>query len=203
MTVTELLENILRVYAGATAEALKAIRGAYFARLREHEGAPLQTAWDAVVARFKATVRQPFPIVADFEAELPANRASLPGGAKRLDLQGRNERLRHLMARWRADQGHEARDVPEVFRAMEHIAGLQASLRSWAERPDRIWLDEADLALARKRAISQQRRLEFGDIPPKVEAVFLDQVREIGERWGIRLAAADWTQATTERREAA
>lgn len=200
MTVAELLDRIAAAYPGATPEALKTFKPVFAARLRQHEGPALAEAATAVLGAFKPTIRQPFPIPHDFEVQLPARTLRLSHGPRKLDLAARNERLRLLVHTWRERQGRKAaRDAPEVLRAMEYLATLQASVASWHDEPRPIVLTHDELRLARHRAISQQRRLEFGPNPPPSPALFFDQVRTIAERWGIATTIEDWTAKTSER----
>lgn len=203
MTVAELLDRIAAAYQGATPEAMATFKPVFHARLRQHEGPALAEAANAVLGAFKPTVRQPFPIPLDFETQLPARRVKMPGGpAKRLDIPARNDRMRELLTQWRRRQGDKAsKGVPEVMRALEHIASLHASFRSWSDNPAAIVLTVEELMQARHRAISQQRRIEFGSLPPKSPEAFFAQVETIANRWGIATRIEDWTAKTSERTE--
>jgi len=202
VTVDELLRRILAAYPGATPEAMATFKPVFYARLKGREGPHLAEAATAVLASFKPTMRQPFPVPAQFEAEMPERVSSMGKGGKKLDIPARNERMMRLLEQWWERQGDRAsKGVPEVARALRHIASLHASFRSWSDNPAAIVLTVEELQQGRHRAISQQRRIEFGGVPPRSPEVFFDQVQQIASRWQISTRIEDWTAKTGERAE--
>lgn len=204
MTVTELLGLILSVYPGATPEAMKGIKSAFYARLQRHEGANLQSAYDIVVGTFKPTTRQPFPIPGDFEKHLPETGLHLPGDAgPALDFKARNERALRLFTEWRAGQGMRGSNgVPQVLIALEAIARPLAFVEGWKENPRPLVLRAKDLKLAQHRAISIERRLRWGS-PGRKADLWWEQISSIAEQWRIQTTREEWEENTNRATRAA
>ncbi len=98
-------------------------------------------------------------------------------------------RRREILAEWKANQGERgAAGVPDVLRALEHIASLQvANVRDG----DRLRLGAKQLRLAQHRALSQARRVRHGE-PPRSVDVWWEQIAEIAQQWGIETKREDW-----------
>ncbi len=135
MTVAQLLDRIIAAYPGASAEAMRAFKPVFLARLGRHEGPLLAAAAEAVLAAFRPTARQPFPIPADLEAHLPGGRLALPDGSPRLDFAAHRQKRRALVAAWRALQGRriEAARGRLVALACERVVERRAELLAWRE----------------------------------------------------------------------
>ncbi len=191
MTVAALLERITNVYPGATAEAMRGVRSAYFAMLRKHEGDVLAEAVDAVVGSFRATTRQPFPIAADFLAHLPSSTLKLPSSGPRIDFDARRRRVASVMARWRGEQGEPlSRGVPEILASLEFIALPIAGLRGYSDDPEPIVLSADQVRIAQHRALSQERRRLYGDV--RSNAAHWEQIETLAAQWGIDTRIEDW-----------
>lgn len=202
MTISELLKRIAAAYPGFDTKAAETWAPVFRARLDKHAGEALQDACVAVLAGFKPTTRQPFPIPFDFEAHLPG-KLDLPSSGPSLDVKGHGERKRHLMAEWRSAQGERgAGGVPEVLRALEHIAGPIADAQAWTRSEAPLRLTKTQLRLAQHRAISQRRRVEYGP-PGRDPEAWWEQIAGIAARWGIRTTREEWETTTPERRQAA
>lgn len=197
MTVTELLERLADVYPGATSEALRGVKSAYYALLRKREGDALRDACDAVLGSFRATTRQPFPVAADFAAHLPAQQDHI--GRPALDFGARAERIRWLTDDWLHRQGRpQSRGIPELLRALVHIAEPIIALRGWSEDPATLTLDRDQIRLAVHRAVSQERYRQFG-----VNGTAA-QTEQVCQQWGIEFRAEDWmAPPSMQHREAA
>lgn len=197
MTVTEMLARILAAYAGASPEAMATFKPVFYACFSKREGPHLQAAFDAVLAEFKPSFRQPFPIPANFEAHLPSGRIDLGRDAgHKLDLDGRKRRADGLYAAWEAGQGtRAAKGIPELRRALESVARPIADVLGWEDNPEPLSLTRDQLKLAAQRAIGQERRLRYGKIP-KDRFVWWQQVTEVAASWGIEITPHWWDEPT-------
>lgn len=91
---------------------------------------------------------------------------------------------------WRAGQGARIRAKSEdVFRACDHIA------KQWAALRDPLELTADEIKLAVHRAISQQRRKEYGDLPASADT-FWEQISSIAQRWNVATKREDWEKST-------
>lgn len=203
MTVDELLDKIARAFPAFNARALETWAPVFRANFEKHEGPALRNAFTEVLTSFQpGKGRGLHPIVADFVPHLPNGKLNLPSSGPALDMKGHADRVRGLMAVWRAGQGlRGAKGVREVLRALEFIAEPIAAVRAWDETPEPIALTGKELRLAQHRAISQQRRIEHGP-PPKNPDVWWEQIETIARGWGIETKREDWT-TDTPKQEAA
>ena len=193
MTVAELLASIIAAYPGATDQAMATFKSVFYARFRDREGDALRDAFEATVADFRATGRQPFPIPADIEANMPSRRLFGGAGGGAIDFKGHAERKRAMLTEWRDVQGARgAGGIAEVWQALVSIAEARSHVAAWNDKAGPLRLSRQDLRLAQHRAISQQRRLEHGR-PVGDGAAWWEQVKEIAERWKIPVAYEDWT----------
>ena len=163
MTVAELLERIMAVYAGATSEAMKAVSSVYYKRLRKHEGEPLEAAADEVFATFKATTRQPFPISGNFEDHLPSGKIKLPDEVA-LDWDAHKRRKRDVIADWERGQGsmilqHRG---PYVWVHCWLHAKQLAHDRAWSEDPKPIVLSAEEIERCENQVTSTARMATYG-----------------------------------------
>jgi len=200
MTVDELLDKISRAFPAFNARALETWAPVYRATLGRHEGPALRDAFMEVLSSFQtAKSKALYPMVADFTARLPSTSLKLPGGGPSLDIKGHSSRLHSLMSIWRAGQGlRGSKGVPEVLRALEFIAHPIAEAQAWSDNPEPIVLTVKQLKLAQQRAISQQRRVEYGP-PGKDPDQWWEQVAGIAHRWGIATTRDEWTKDPPER----
>lgn len=163
MTVTELLDAMATLWANAfTPEVVKATKGAYYGRLRKHEGEALQKAFDEVVAHFRATKANPFPIVADFETHLLAGSSlkSTSVGPK-LDFEAHGKRKAELLQQWEETQGRMVKDGcgSIVYGACWLEAKARAHALAWKPDAPDVFVDlsEADVTMIEARVVSQAR----------------------------------------------
>jgi hypothetical protein len=206
MTVTELLKRMAGAYPSFDSKAGETWAPVFRAHMDRHEGERLEKAYVAVLGNFRPTTRQPFPIPADFEAHLPSGKLRvIPGGAgPAIDVKGHGEKSRRIMAEWRLAQGNRgANGVREIMRALEFIAEPLADLKAWTKNDDApLRLTRKQLVLAQHRAISQQRRIEFGP-PGKDPDAWWEQISAIAQRWGIETEREEWTSDPPQQQQAA
>lgn len=203
MIVSDLLKRMLAAYPGFDAKAGETWAPVFRARLSRHEGNALETAAIEVLGSFKPTTRQPFPIPADFEAHLPSGKLDLPAETPKLDFAARDQKLAQIMGDWRNRQGlKSSKGVAEVMRALEEMAKPLATTMAWKPGDHRLILDADQLRIAKQRAVSYRRLIEFGQIPKSADA-WWDQIDTIQRRWGIELTRSDWTTDTPSAKEAA
>ena len=196
MTVHELLQAILKAYMGASADALATYKPVFYARFKKREGDALQRAFEATLADFKPTARQPFPIPADFERHMPAVLDMQDAGPK-LDIAGHAERRRTLLWNWKALQGDKAsRGRKEIMRALEAIAEPIADVRAWSPTPERIVLTKEQVAKAQQSGLSMRRRELHG--PPKDIHMWWSQLEEIAAEWGLEISPEWWSADTAK-----
>lgn len=159
MTVQELLDRIVAAYAGATAEALKAYRPIFHARLRHHEGPALEAAALEVLAAFKPKFDQKFPIPGDFEAHLPSGKLHIPDGGPAIDFRAHRERKRAIEADWQAGQGAKIREArgPYVWAHCLFEAQRQAAVAAWRDHPGRVVLSAAQIQACEDQVVSTAR----------------------------------------------
>lgn len=192
MTVTELIDRIIAAYPGASAEAMATFKPVFHARFSRREGPHLQAAFEATLAHFKATARQPFPIPADIEAHMPSVSLSTSGGGK-LDFAKHRERKNQLLWNWKAQQGDRAsRGVHRIMQALMHIAEPLADLRGWKENPEPIVLTREQMLEALMCAVSARRR-ELHGPPPRSAELFWEQITGIATEWGVTVNRDNWT----------
>lgn len=185
MTVTDLLNRLVALYPGATGDAIKAIKSAYYARLQRHEGDKLATAADEVFATFKPKFGQPFPIPADFEAHLPSGRLDLGKGSSdagppiRQWLADRDVRRKRNFEDWANGQGAKikANRPHAVYAACVLMASELA-----ARRRDKLMLSAEQITLCEEQALSRARVEMFGP-PPKTEEAWTAQCAQVREVW--------------------
>ena len=174
MIVSELMARIQAAYPGLHPEALRAFMPVFQARLGKREGPALERAALEVLATFRPKHGQPFPIPADFEAALPAPARDRPR-LQPLDIAGHGQRARQLMAAWRPS----AKGVPEVRRALAHIARQAAH--------DAAWRDDAKPVV-----LSQQRRAEHGPPERLSGEAWWAQISAIAARWKVATSIDEW-----------
>lgn len=203
MTVEELLTKLNAAFPAFNARALEAWSGAFRDALGKHEGPVLKAAYTAVLSTFTPKVSKALhPMVADFLPHLPSGHPKLSAGPA-LDFKEHGEKVRRLMADWRKGQGHRgANGVEEVLRSLEFIAEPVANLLAWGKGSESLVLTGKQLRLAQHRAISQQRRLDYGRLP-KTNEEWWEQITAIAARWGIATAYEDWTTKRREQQAAA
>lgn len=197
MTVSELIDRILAAYAGASPEAMATFKPVFYARFSKREGPHLQAAFEAVLAEFKPTMRQPFPIPANIEAHMPGSGLDYgTGDGHKLDLDGRKRRADSLFANWLAGQGTRAAKGNEMLRrALENVARPVADVMGWNENPEPLVLTRDQLKTACQRAISQERRLRYGQIP-KDRFVWWQQITDVAASWSIEVTPHWWDETT-------
>lgn len=201
MTVDEILRALQGAFPAFNAKAMETWAPVFRARFNRHEGPALRDAHIAALGAFKPSGRTPFPIPHDYEPHLPANVVKLPKNTKKLDFLGHHRRAQDIFADWRARQGLKAsKGVAEVMRALEDVARPLAGIEAWKDEPGRLILDRAKLTIAKKIAVSIQRRIEHG--PPSKDAeVWWQQTAAVQERWGVELQRSDWEPAPAPKRE--
>lgn len=200
MTVAELIDCILRAYPGVSPEAIATFKPVYFARFGRREGPHLQAAFEATLAEFKPTLRQPFPVPADFERHMPSIKIDdgKDKGGKPIDLAGRKRRADSLFANWRAGQGARAsRGNPALMKALENIARHSADILGWQENPEPLVLTRDQLKVAAQRAISFERLLRYGQ-PPKDCRIWWGQIHAIASEWGLQVTPEWWDDETAK-----
>lgn len=182
MTVTELLNRLVALYPGATGDAMKAIKGAYHARLQRHEGDKLATAADEVFATFKPKFGQPFPIPVDFEAHLPSGRLDLgkEGGRPiRQWIAERQERRKRVLADWDAGQGAKIKaNRPHAVYSACNLMAIELAPNCG----DRLVLTAEQITLCEEQALSRARVEMFGP-PPKTEEAMQAQREQVRQAW--------------------
>ena len=165
MTVTELLARIIAAYPGATTDAMKTFGPVFHARLRRHEGDPLDEAATEVLGSFKPTTRQPFPVPVDFEKHLPDGRLHLPEtSGPAIDLAGHRQRKHQLVEDWQQRQGDgiAAKRGRLVASSCRHIVTMLADRAAWRTDPARIRLTAEDIQIAEDRVVSSERLAAHG-----------------------------------------
>lgn len=207
MTVAELLDRIIAAYQGATPEAMATYKPVFHARFKSFEGDKLELAALAVLAEFKPTMRQPFPIPKDFEQHLPNLHRDMPKDlGPKLDLKAHGERKRQLLASWKATQGQRASNgIAEMMRALEAAAEPIAAQRAWASAPEPVTLTRKQVLKAQQSALSIKRR-ELHGLPPKDAVLWWSQIVEIAKGWGLEITPDWWSEEaakTLNRKEAA
>lgn len=203
MNVAQLIDRIIDAYPGASGPAMGTFRQAYADRLRRHEGVALAKAATEVFGSFKPTHRQPFPIPVDFEQHLPSGKVALDGATPKLDFRRHRERKAGIIAEWFEAEGRALTSAsPDLWLAFETIVEPLAYRMAWSEKPGELRLKPADILVARKRAVSQRRRLDFGP-PPKDPEVWWDQIVEVMQRWDLDIGREDWTQPEPRARQRA
>lgn len=196
MTVTELLARILRIYPGATPEAMASFRPVFLARL-QHRESHLESAANEVFATFQPKANKPFPIPADFEACLPSVHAAAKDAKDapiRQWLETRAQRAESLYRDWHATQGAKikaARPMP-VYGQCVLLAKDLANKAT--ERSPRIVLTAEQIADCDQRAVSAARVSMFGALPSS-EEVWRDQIARVREAWASELPSPNPRQA--------
>lgn len=200
MTIDELLEKLAHAFPSFNARALAVWAPVFRANLERHEGAALRDAFHAVLSSFSVTKSKSLhPVPADFIGHLPSMHPKLPSSGPALDVRGHRTRMNSLMSMWRAGQGlRGSKGVEEVLRALEFIAQPIAEAAAWSENPEPVQLTGKQLRLAQYRAVSQQRRIEHGNLPRNADD-WWSQISAIAERWGIQTTREEWTTPTPER----
>lgn len=181
MTVSELLKRMLGAYPSFDAKAGETWAPVFRARLGRHEGERLAAASLEVLGSFKPTVRQPFPIPADFEAHLPSGKLDLgrdSGPSIRQWLEDRARKGREAYAEWANGQGAKIKTnrPAQVYTACQHMA---ADLSRTGRR---VVLSADQIKLCEERALSQERVRMFGP-PPKTAETWLRQIQQVREAW--------------------
>lgn len=193
MTVDELLGKLNAAFPAFNARALEAWGSVFRDVCGRHEGPALKSAYTAVLSSFTvAKSKALHPVPADFAEHLPKGHPKIPSTGPALDIKGHGDRRRQLLASWRAAQGRRAANsVPEVMQALEFVAGQVAGILAWNANPEPLLLTRAQVRLAQHRAISLQRRVEFGQLPKSNED-WWEQISAIAARWGIATLYEEW-----------
>lgn len=169
MTVDELLERIAAAYPGATAEAMKAYKPVFHARLDKHEGERLGDAATAVLGTFNPTARKPFPNPGDFEAHLPVGNvhAKLESLGPALDMAGHRARKIALVEAWQASQGPKIRAArgPAIYGHCLWEAQRLSSARAWSIDPQPVVLTAEQIQKCEDQAVSSARMDAHGAAP--------------------------------------
>jgi hypothetical protein len=199
MTVTELIDRILAAYPGASPEAMATFKPVFYARFSKREGEHLRAAFEATLAEFKPTMRQPFPVPINFENHMPSGKLDLGRDrAAKLDLDGRKRRADRLFTDWLAGQGtRAARGNPAIRRALENVARPIADVLGWDENPEPLHLTREQMVLACQRAISFERLLRYGQ-PPRDRNRWWEQITTIAAEWEIQISPEWWDKQTAE-----
>lgn len=199
MTVVELLAAILRAYPGSNPESLSAYRAVFFTRFKMREGEHLQAAYEATLAEFKPTARQPFPIPADFEKHMPSKAIDLPDDGPKLDFGSRNQKAEELYRRWRAEQAPRAANgIPEIMKALEQVAYPLALVQGWNPKADRLLLTRKQVRTAIQSAISIERRKRHGPLDRLSNQAWWDQVKAIADEWRIEITPEWWSKGVAD-----
>jgi hypothetical protein len=200
MTVFEMLDAILKRYAGADPESLASFKPVYYARFGKREGPHLQAAFDECCATFKPTARQPFPIPLDIEAHLPSLRHDGEGTPPiREKLERRSARAAVFLADWLAGQGGKikAQRAPLLYAACFLEATDQARARALDDRVSGIVLDQPTINLCFQRAISTERVKRFGRMPGDMHKHW-SQLVEIATEWKLDITPEWWSKDTAK-----
>lgn len=202
MTVQQLLEAILKRYAGASPEALGSFKSVYYARFEKREGPHLQQAFDDCCATFDPTARKPFPIPKDIEEHMPVLRQDKDandGPPIRGLLERRLARAAVFLEDWLRGQGAKikASRAPLLYTACFLEAMEQAKARALDDRVAGIVLDQKTINLCFQRAISQERVSRFGR-PPADMHKHWSQLVEIAGEWKLEITPEWWGKETAK-----
>ena len=197
MTVTELIDRILTAYPGASPEAMATFRPVFQERFGRREGPHLEAAFNACLASFKPSYRQPFPVPLDIEQHMPI-KAGRIGTPIRDVLNSRADRARGLITEWQAGQGAKikaARAQPLYAACLLEVIsvakGSNVTVRS-------ILLDPPHLARCYQNALSNERNRRYGRPERYTAEQWWAQIEEIAREWGLEITPAWWGQSTAE-----
>ncbi len=119
---------------------------------------------------------------------------SEPKKSPPIDWKKHGPKVRDLMQSWRAFQGNRAADgVKAMMQSLEFIAEPIANQQAFAEQPIPVVLTRKQVRLAQKRAISQQRRAEFGPPEQQTPDAWWEQIQTIAARWKIPATKEEWS----------
>lgn len=164
MTVSELIDRILLLYAGASPEALAVFRPVFQARFQHREGKALEAAANETFASFKPTARQPFPIPVDIEQHLADIVPKDKGGGPKIDFAAHRSRKEALMAEWEQRQGvgiTKARGE-KIAASCRSTARDIAHMRAWSEQPTGIVLTADQIQKCEDHVVSCERMGTYG-----------------------------------------
>ncbi len=204
MTVQELLEQIAAIYTGADPAALGAMKSAYYAMLKKHEGPALAGAAEEVFGSFEATNRKGFPVPLDFRRLLPSSPSLGSSGGKALDMAGHRERKAGLLVDWKARQGEGIRNArgAVVFRSCEYQAAKLAQVYAWEEKPAAVTLTADQIQTCEDQVVSSERMAAYGAYALRGDGqawrMQIDEVRGL-VRQGISPSAEVKASAIVER----
>ena len=164
MTVAELIDRIITVYPGATAEALAVFRPVFQARFQHREGKALEAAAAEVFASFRATARNPFPIPVDFEQHLADIVPKAVSGGPKIDFDAHRERKHRLLAEWWDRQGNGIKGArgPKIASACSFKAREIAEMRAWGTDPQPVVLTAKEIQICEDHVVSSERMATYG-----------------------------------------
>lgn len=164
MTVAELIEAILRLYPGASPEALNTFRPVFQARFKHREGAALASAAQETFATFQAKATKPFPIPVDFEQHLEDIVPKDKGSGPKIDFAAHRARKDALMADWEERQGRgitKARGE-KIAASCRSTARDIAHMRAWSAEPPGIVLTAEQIQKCEDHVVSCERMGTYG-----------------------------------------
>jgi hypothetical protein len=197
MTVDEVLSAIGQGFPAFNSKALGVWGPIFHSALGRREGEALARLHAEVLVDFSPTGRRiPYPVVSDYLAKTPDphREASRAAGGKALDRHGHGDRMRRLMADWKARQGQRlSNGVPQVMSALEQKASSIANLAAWkSTTPEPVTLNAEEIRIALHCAISQERRDRFGPLHRTSAALWWQQIIDVSRGWGFDADWDDW-----------
>jgi hypothetical protein len=188
MIVTELLTAISGAFPAFNAKAMESWAPVFRVRLAKHEGPALKQAYTDTLAAFSVSKSKAlFPVVADFEQNLPSGRLNIPdeGHSIRQALKDRDERKRQALEAWHEGQGAKIRQArPEpVYNACLMLAA------DLAKATARVILKPEQITKCEERALSQARVQMFGALP-RTNEEWTHQIEQVRESWSNPQRAA-------------
>ncbi len=194
MTVAELLARIIAAYPGATDAAM--------ATFKHREGPHLQTAFETVLASFRATARQPFPIPADIEHHMPSLTKPAGKGEKPIRdlLERRQARAKVMLDDWKLGQGAKikaARPEP-IYTACLFKAQDQAQLKALDDRVTGIILTKDELKACCQSALSIERRNRHGRPERYSTAQWWAQITDLATEWQVEVTPEWWSKTAVK-----
>lgn len=164
MTVAQLIEAILRMYPGASPEAVATFRPVFQARFQHREGAALERAANEVFATFKPTVRQPFPIPVDIEQHLTQIAPPTTSSGPKIDFTAHRERKHRLLAEWWERQGNGIKGArgPKIAASCSFKAREIAEQRAWGTDPQPVVLSAKEIQICEDHVVSSERMATYG-----------------------------------------
>lgn len=172
MKVDDVIEELTAAFPAFNSKSADVWAQAFRTRLRHHEGPALREAHVAVMAAFKPTGRQPFPLPADYDQHLPGHArvaAGAAGKSMKAELEARHSRAEWLFAGWWQNQGRKLqRALPRPVH--DHCVLEAQDLARRAPEPlQELVLTQDQIDICASRALSQWRVAKFGRLPEHTE----------------------------------